>query len=472
MNFDVLEGASMDDIIKALNGTSFSVESKNSSYFPMSVTSFSFGDGEYTEQILAATSFTEMHQCRFSANENGLILTNKLMARDGVEVFKTWNELGIDDITQAAGKTINFSDSKTGISFTAKIKDDATEEEIYKSFGWSIFSFKYSNNPENRMGSSITMYGYNISNETITEQYSTARLTGLTKFEFYGDKFFDMFGYSYQERMSSKSFSITLLADDDGKPMARVTDKANNNFVDLHWNCIDPGSFDRTTHGRVIFGNNPGEHLKLTFDVAKSYSENIRINTPEYEEFLGYLGTLGIVTTNVDIQPYIVPSLSLANITRTTKEIGRLVPGDIEENANESVTVQNHKEFWVQSGTESGDGILLKFGNMNSSILGINGLTVSEEEQARKSLSKVSKGLHVLSSIRSDIGAQQNRLEHTIKHQENTIENTQKAESQIRDTDMAEEMMKLSAQNVIQQAGVAMLSQVNQSNQSVLDLLK
>ena len=76
-----------------------------------------------------------------------------------------------------------------------------------------------------------------------------------------------------------------------------------------------------------------------------------------------------------------------------------------------------------------------------------------------------------LSSIRSDIGAQQNRLEHTIRHQENTIENTQAAESKIRDTDMATEMMSYSSANIIQQAGQAMLSQANQSNQNVLYFL-
>lgn len=127
---------------------------------------------------------------------------------------------------------------------------------------------------------------------------------------------------------------------------------------------------------------------------------------------------------------------------------------------------------WIQSGSELGDGIMLNLHNMNTTVLGINELSVLSESRARESISRVSKSLGVLSQIRSEIGAQQNRLEHTLKHQENTIENTQKAESQIRDTDMTEEMMKLSAQNVIQQTGVAMLSQANQSNQSVLDLLK
>ncbi len=77
-----------------------------------------------------------------------------------------------------------------------------------------------------------------------------------------------------------------------------------------------------------------------------------------------------------------------------------------------------------------------------------------------------------LNNIRSKIGAQQNRLEHTIKNQLNVIENTQASESLIRDADMADEMVKYSKEGILQQAGQAMLSQANQANQGVLSLLQ
>lgn len=76
-----------------------------------------------------------------------------------------------------------------------------------------------------------------------------------------------------------------------------------------------------------------------------------------------------------------------------------------------------------------------------------------------------------VSSQRSNIGAVQNRLEHTINNLDNVIENTTSAESQIRDTDMAEEMLKYSNNSILMQAGQAMLAQANQSNQGVLSLL-
>ena len=77
-----------------------------------------------------------------------------------------------------------------------------------------------------------------------------------------------------------------------------------------------------------------------------------------------------------------------------------------------------------------------------------------------------------LSKTRSYLGAIQNRLEHTINNLDNVVENTTAAESRIRDTDMATEMVKYSNNNILAQAGQAMLAQSNQANQGVLSLLQ
>ena len=82
------------------------------------------------------------------------------------------------------------------------------------------------------------------------------------------------------------------------------------------------------------------------------------------------------------------------------------------------------------------------------------------------------KALAIVSTQRSDLGAIQNRLEHTINNLDNVVENTTAAESAIRDTDMATEMVKFANGNILAQAGQAMLSQANQANQGVLSLLQ
>ena len=98
-------------------------------------------------------------------------------------------------------------------------------------------------------------------------------------------------------------------------------------------------------------------------------------------------------------------------------------------------------------------------------------ISVKTTSTARSAIDNISAAVKLVSARRSQLGAVQNRLEHTIKNLDNVVENTTAAESQIRDTDMAAEMVQYSKNNILQQAGQAMLAQANQSNQGVLALL-
>jgi len=127
----------------------------------------------------------------------------------------------------------------------------------------------------------------------------------------------------------------------------------------------------------------------------------------------------------------------------------------------------------LQVGAES-DGqnqITINISAMDAAGLGISGLTVSTSTNALAAIDLVKNAIKTLSAQRSDLGAIQNRLEHTINNLDNVVENTTSAESSIRDTDMAKEMVKYSNNNILAQAGQAMLAQANQSNQGVLSLL-
>lgn len=99
-------------------------------------------------------------------------------------------------------------------------------------------------------------------------------------------------------------------------------------------------------------------------------------------------------------------------------------------------------------------------------------LTIGTATGAQSSITKVQSAIQALSKTRSKLGALQNRLEHTVANLDNISENTQSAESRIRDTDMAEEMVQYSKNNILQQAGQSMLAQANQANQGVLSLLQ
>ena len=127
----------------------------------------------------------------------------------------------------------------------------------------------------------------------------------------------------------------------------------------------------------------------------------------------------------------------------------------------------------VGAESTSANRITLTIKSMNTTGLGIQKLTVSGSTaaNARAGIDLIKKAIKTLSTQRSELGAVQNRLEHTIANLDNVVENTTAAESQIRDTDMAAEMVKYSNNNILAQAGQAMLAQSNQANQGVLALL-
>ena len=111
--------------------------------------------------------------------------------------------------------------------------------------------------------------------------------------------------------------------------------------------------------------------------------------------------------------------------------------------------------------------------SMDSKGLGISGINVADDSgvAATYAIDAIEDAIKTVSSQRSALGAVQNRLEHTIANLDNVVENTTSAESAIRDTDMASEMVNFSKNNILAQAGQSMLAQANQSNQGVLSLL-
>ena len=126
----------------------------------------------------------------------------------------------------------------------------------------------------------------------------------------------------------------------------------------------------------------------------------------------------------------------------------------------------------VGADSESTNKISIAIDSMSAKGIGVNGLDVSTEAGATNSIDTIKDAIQKVSSQRSSLGAVQNRLEHTINNLDNVVENTTSAESRIRDTDMAKEMVNYSKNNILAQAGQSMLAQANQSNQGVLSLLQ
>ena len=135
-----------------------------------------------------------------------------------------------------------------------------------------------------------------------------------------------------------------------------------------------------------------------------------------------------------------------------------------DQKAKASAAITNDFQKYVQTSTTAGTT-----GTKGEVRYGAR---VDDYESANKTITKVQDAINTVSTQRSALGALQNRLEHTVANLDNVSENTQSAESRIRDTDMASEMVDYSKNNILAQAGQSMLAQANQSTQGVLSLLQ
>ena len=183
---------------------------------------------------------------------------------------------------------------------------------------------------------------------------------------------------------------------------------------------------------------------------------------------------------------YMAKELTLANnvgANKTQIAINSTDPAQVKVGADtvdfifdraEAVTKEDlNFSLHVGADADMTNKIAVKVASLDTTGLGIYGLNIKDKTgmSATYAIDSIADAVAKVSAQRSSLGAIQNRLEHTIKNLDNIVENTTAAESQIRDTDMAEEMVKYSKNNILQQAGQSMLAQANQANQGVLSLL-
>ena len=194
------------------------------------------------------------------------------------------------------------------------------------------------------------------------------------------------------------------------------------------------------------------------------------------------------VITDEKAYEMIQEELRLANSVGANKTQASVAAYKLETNNNDVqkavfsitqkgvYTAQEDLNFSLHVGADADmtNKISVNIQAMDTKGLGIDGLTVKNisGSYATYAIDSIAEAIAKVSQQRSMIGAVQNRLEHTINNLDNVVENTTAAESQIRDTDMATEMVKYSNSNILQQAGQSMLAQSNQANQGVLSLLQ
>lgn len=128
-------------------------------------------------------------------------------------------------------------------------------------------------------------------------------------------------------------------------------------------------------------------------------------------------------------------------------------------------------KIWLQLGAEADIGLEVKLFQMDADALGLGSTNVKTQIDAGNAINEFEAAIEGISKVRSYYGAMQNRLEHTINNLDNIVENTTAAESAIRDTDMAKTMVEMTNNNILQQAGQAMLAQANRHSEFIMNLL-
>ena len=219
---------------------------------------------------------------------------------------------------------------------------------------------------------------------------------------------------------------------------------------------------DDAKAGEATVGTDGKITLKL--DATKNYTA---------DDIKGFLANakLNGITDQKEIDKI---SDLLKTVTITGTGIEGVNGGNTFATTTGTVAGPKGKALTLQIGDTSADfnQMSVSVGDMHTDALGIKDIDISTQEGAKTAVDKIKAAINSVSSTRGDLGAIQNRLEHTINNLSVTAENMTAAESRIRDVDMANEMMAYTKNNILVQASQAMLAQANQIPQGVLQLLQ
>ncbi len=223
--------------------------------------------------------------------------------------------------------------------------------------------------------------------------------------------------------------------------------------------CNAPSSILSYIDGKIQYA----AQSKYIFFAVDSNQSLTVITNDNCNDFLKMNSTLNIASAKAGYDVY----YGIGNILQTTMlNLYEPVTTDVVTDIPTSI------DLHVGADSSSENKINIKLAPMNAKSLGVSELSVETANDATNAIDSIASAIQKVSEHRSYLGAIQNRLEHTICNLDNVVENTTAAESQIRDTDMATEMVAYSNNSILAQAGQAMLTQANQLNQGVLSLLR
>ena len=277
----------------------------------------------------------------------------------------------------------------------------------------------------------------------------------------------------------------------------RIADSTNFNGINLLDGSLSPST--TTTLNAPVAGTTAAVDLKFTFaDQFKGQNINVKLEHSAGDKIEAAVAANGTITLKMDATKdhsasAIKEALAKADTKLVTEKEDKAKMNSLLASATVTgagttglktgtdfaikegqTTAPKGKSLTLQIGDTSKDfnQMAVSVGDMHGEALGIADIDISTQVGAQTAVDKIKSAINSVSSTRGDLGAIQNRLEHTINNLSVTAENMTAAESRIRDVDMANEMMAYTKNNILVQSSQAMLAQANQLPQGVLQLLQ
>ena len=365
--------------------------------------------------------------------------TDKVVV-DGTEIEVDWSVLDADDRALLAKDwtSVDAADTKKAAEVIQRTINDAIEK-YNTQYGASVSSITVKGNGSGTFDITSGQKDGN-SNVTIKDSNNTGFLGVLTGIDGSGNDFTTAAPVSSLKNAAGDyngSFTMTI----DGEEVAITT--------------------------TTVTG---------TGDIAARVQAAINAALTNYDTAKGTTGTDEALNGKVTVKLNANGQLEFNNTT------GKKIGFEDKDGGNIAATLGISTEgknsmnggLTLQIGDTAADfnQLTVSVGDMSSSSLGIGGISIATQSGAKAAVDKIKSAINSVSSTRGDLGAIQNRLEHTINNLGVTTENMTAAESRIRDVDMADEMMSYTKNNILVQASQAMLAQANQLPQGVLQLLQ
>ena len=361
-------------------------------------------------------------------NETYLLKGDSSISKTYVYAYKNYTTSTGASVKDAAGSDV-IKDTTTGLAFKVEFTASAASVD------------------QNALAKALVSQGITVSKFSRWD-VATSGTTGGYSIQLNGDA-----GQNYKVVSVAGKSDQFVIMDQNNKQIAKITvsgGKVENATTDIASQSISA----------VITGAN-ATAAKVEGEAAAYYDKDgNRISANALSNYFA-VDTAGSEVARADAALVYDALGNLTTLSASDVAASKTLVGDLK------LTLH------VGADATSNNQITLNLAAMSAKGLGVNGLRVdgSDDTNALNAIETIKEALQKVSTQRSALGAIQNRLEHTIANLDNVVENTTSAESAIRDTDMATEMVRYSNNNILSQAGQAMLAQANQSNQGVLSLL-